>query len=114
VGDAGVKMPEVLIHIDDGWNITLKQRWFGALVANDVKTADWTTFGVSFYPFYGTSATFTNLKNSLHTLADQYRKPLQVVETDYPGNLQRAIQSHPNILRTRDSVQYSRADNLGG
>lgn len=24
--DAGVKMPEVLIHIDDGWNITLQQR----------------------------------------------------------------------------------------
>jgi arabinogalactan endo-1,4-beta-galactosidase len=62
--DAGVKMPEVLIHIDDGWNITLQQRLFGALVANDVKTTDWTTFGFSFYPFYGTSATFANLKNS--------------------------------------------------
>jgi arabinogalactan endo-1,4-beta-galactosidase len=24
--DAGVKMPEVLIHIDNGWNITLQQR----------------------------------------------------------------------------------------
>jgi arabinogalactan endo-1,4-beta-galactosidase len=83
--DAGVKMPEVLIHIDNGWNITLQQRWFGALVANGVKTTDWTTFGFSFYPFYGTSATFANLKNSLHTLAEQYRKPLQVVETDYPA-----------------------------
>lgn len=24
--DAGAKMPEVLIHIDNGWNITLQQR----------------------------------------------------------------------------------------
>jgi arabinogalactan endo-1,4-beta-galactosidase len=48
-----------------------------------VKTTDWTIFGFSFYPFYGTSATFANLKNSLYTLAEQYRKPLQVVETDY-------------------------------
>jgi arabinogalactan endo-1,4-beta-galactosidase len=40
---------------------------------------------VSFYPFYGTSATFSNLKTSLNTLARQYRKPVQVVETDYPA-----------------------------
>jgi arabinogalactan endo-1,4-beta-galactosidase len=83
--DAGVKMPEVLIRIDNGWNITLRQRWFGALVANGVKTTDWTAFGFSFYPLYSTSARFTNLKNSLYTLAEQYRKPLQVVETDYPA-----------------------------
>lgn len=44
-----------------------------------------TTFSFSFYPFYGTSATFTNLKNPLYILAEQYRKPLQVVETDYPA-----------------------------
>lgn len=37
------------------------------------------------YPSYGTSATFANLKNSLYTLAEQYRKPLQVAETDYPA-----------------------------
>jgi len=76
--DVGVMMPEVMIHIDDGWNTTLQERWFGALVANGVKT---TTFGFSFYPPYGTSATFTNLKNSLSTLAKQYRKPLQVIAT---------------------------------
>jgi arabinogalactan endo-1,4-beta-galactosidase len=35
--------------------------------------------------FYGTSATFANLKKSLHTLAEQYWKPLHVVETDYPA-----------------------------
>jgi arabinogalactan endo-1,4-beta-galactosidase len=63
----------------------LQERRFGALVANGVKTTDWTTFGFSFYPFYGTSATFANLKNSLYALAEQYRKLLQVVETDNPA-----------------------------
>jgi arabinogalactan endo-1,4-beta-galactosidase len=95
--DAGVKMPEVLIHIDNCWNITLRQRWFGALVANDVKTTGWTAFGFSFYPFNSTSARFTNLKNSLYTLAEQYRKPLQVVKTDYPA-ICRAARTHPNFI----------------
>lgn len=82
---AGVKKPQVMIHIDNGWNITLQQRWFGALTANGVAPDQWDTMGFSFYPFYGTSATFANLKSSLHTLAHQYRKPMQVVETDYPA-----------------------------
>jgi arabinogalactan endo-1,4-beta-galactosidase len=82
---AGVSKPQVMIHIDDGWNITLQQRWFGALTANGVPTSAWDVFGFSFYPFYGTAATFANLRDSLNTLAHQYRKPIQVVETDYPA-----------------------------
>lgn len=81
----GVQKPQVMIHIDDGWNLTLQQRWFSALTANGVPTSAWDVFGFSFYPFYGTSATFNNLRNSLNTLALQYRKPIQVVETDYPA-----------------------------
>ncbi|PVH87349.1 glycoside hydrolase family 53 protein [Cadophora sp. DSE1049] len=82
---AGVRRPEVMIHVDNGWNITLQQRWYGALIANGVPESAFDTIGVSFYPFYGTAATFANLKTSLNTLAKQYRKPLQVVETDYPA-----------------------------
>ncbi|PSS20070.1 glycoside hydrolase family 53 protein [Amorphotheca resinae ATCC 22711] len=81
----GVPKPAVLIHIDDGWNLTLQQRWFGALTENGIPTTAWDVFGFSFYPFYGTAATFDNLRTTLHTLAKEYGKPLQVVETDYPA-----------------------------
>lgn len=81
----GVQKPLVMIHIDDGWNITLQQRWFGAIVENGIPTTAWDVFGFSFYPFYGTAATFANLRTTLNTLANQYRKPIQVVETDYPA-----------------------------
>ncbi|KAF8867099.1 glycosyl hydrolase 53 [Acephala macrosclerotiorum] len=81
----GVPKPQVLIHIDDGWNLTLQQRWFGAMVENGIPTSAWDIFGFSFYPFYGTAATFANLRTTLNTLALEYRKPLQVVETDYPA-----------------------------
>lgn len=81
----GVKKPNVLIHIDNGWNITLQMRWFGALLDNGIKISDFDMMGFSFYPFYGTSATFENLRSSLSILAWVFKKPLQVVETDYPA-----------------------------
>ena len=77
--------PQVMIHVDNGWNLTLQQRWFGALIANGVKTDAWDVFGFSFYPFYGTAATTANLKTSLNAIANKYKKPMQVVETDYPA-----------------------------
>ncbi|ESZ93912.1 glycoside hydrolase family 53 protein [Sclerotinia borealis F-4128] len=32
----GVHKPQIMIHIDDGWNVTLQQRWFDVLTANGV------------------------------------------------------------------------------
>lgn len=81
----GVPKPQVMIHIDDGWNLTLQENWFGALTGTGkVHTSDWDIFGFSFYPFYGTAATLSNLKTTLNTLAKKYSKPLHVVETDWP------------------------------
>lgn len=81
----GVQSPQVMIHIDDGWNTTLQTTWFSALTATGiVSREDWDIFGFSFYPFYGTSATYANLQTTLDTLADEYNKPLHVVETDWP------------------------------
>ncbi|KAK3117234.1 hypothetical protein LTR53_001569 [Teratosphaeriaceae sp. CCFEE 6253] len=81
----GVKKPQVMIHIDDGYNLTLQETWFSSLTATGkVKTSDWDIFGFSFYPFYGTAATLANLNNTLTTLANKYNKPLHVVETDWP------------------------------
>jgi arabinogalactan endo-1,4-beta-galactosidase len=82
---AGVSKPGVMIHIDNGWNLTLQQRWFGAMIENGLPITAWDVFGFSFYPFYGTSATFDNLRTTLNALAEEYRKPVQVVETDYPA-----------------------------
>ncbi|KAF9873646.1 glycosyl hydrolase family 53 [Colletotrichum karsti] len=82
---AGVPKPEVMLHIDNGWNLTLQERWYGALVENDVPLSAWDSFGFSFYPFYGTAATFENLETTLRVMGEKYGKPMQVVETDYPA-----------------------------
>lgn len=82
----GVKKPEVMIHIDNGWNITLQQRWFDGLTSTGlVKEKDWDVIGLSIYPFYGVSATLKNLRSSMNWLAKRYGKPIHVVETDWPA-----------------------------
>ena len=82
---AGVSSPAVMIHIDNGWDLKLQQAWFGALLGTGkVTTVNWDVFGFSFYPFYGTDATYQNLQTSLNTIASTYGKPVQVVETDWP------------------------------
>ncbi|CAD6447150.1 56b48e63-0526-4c78-8036-7a28772257f0 [Sclerotinia trifoliorum] len=81
----GVHKPQIMIHIDDGWNVTLQQRWFSALTANGVPLSAWDIFGFSFYPFYGTAATLANLGTTLNWIAKTYRKPVHVAETDYPA-----------------------------
>ncbi|ORY65994.1 family 53 glycosyl hydrolase [Pseudomassariella vexata] len=82
---AGAHKPQVMIHLDNGWNTTFQTRWYSALIDNGVKKSAFDVVGVSFYPFYGTSATFENLRSSLNTLVKKYGKPVQVVETDYPA-----------------------------
>ena len=83
---AGVPKPQIMIHIDNGYNLTLQDRWFKALTGTGkVKTSDWDIFGFSMYPFYGTGATLDNLKTTVNAIAKKYGKPIHVAETDWPA-----------------------------
>ncbi|KAI9739215.1 MAG: hypothetical protein M1834_007428 [Cirrosporium novae-zelandiae] len=82
---AGVTQPKVMIHLDDGYDEDKQGTWYWTLMKTGIVTTDdWDLIGVSFYPFYGTSATFSNLKASLNYLGSVYSKPMLVVETDWP------------------------------
>jgi arabinogalactan endo-1,4-beta-galactosidase len=90
--------PQVMLHIDNGWNHTLQQTWFETLLATGrVTEADWDVFGFSFYPFYGTAATFANLRETLGWVARRFGKPVQVVETDYPAICNGTALSEPSV-----------------
>lgn len=82
---AGTTKPKVMIHLDNGWNYT-RMSWFfkGLFATGTVSTSDVDVFGFSYYPFYGTGATLKALTSSLTQLANTYKKPLYVVETDWP------------------------------
>ncbi|KAH9825967.1 Arabinogalactan endo-beta-1,4-galactanase [Teratosphaeria destructans] len=81
----GVKKPQVMIQIDNGWDLTIQSQWYAALTANNVPESAWDVMGFSFYPFYATGATFAALENSLTTLAQRYGKPIHITETGWPA-----------------------------
>ncbi|KAF2218519.1 family 53 glycosyl hydrolase [Elsinoe ampelina] len=82
---AGVKKPQVMVHLDNGWDQGTMTWWFkGFFGTGKVKTSDVDALGFSFYPFFGSGATTSNLQKSLNTLASTYKKPLYVVETNWP------------------------------
>lgn len=108
---AGVTKPQVMIHIDNGWDLSLQRRWFGALTGTGlVSTSDWDIFGFSCYPFYGTDATLDNLETSLTWIANKYNKPIHVVETDWPNECSGADApelSEPNIpVSPRGQIEW--------
>ncbi|PNS14705.1 hypothetical protein CAC42_1727 [Sphaceloma murrayae] len=81
----GAPKPQVMIHLDNGWDRGTMEWWFRSLFATGkVKTSDVDVFGFSFYPFFGAGATLANLKASLNSLAGTYKKPLYVAETNWP------------------------------
>ncbi|KAK8195163.1 family 53 glycosyl hydrolase [Phyllosticta capitalensis] len=84
---SSTQQPAVMLHMDNGWNVTLQERWFSSLTATGLVTpADWDVLGFSFYPFYGTTATFENLATTLDWAANAFPgTPLHVVETDFPA-----------------------------
>ncbi|KAB2581066.1 putative arabinogalactan endo-beta-1 [Lasiodiplodia hormozganensis] len=82
---AGATKPQVMIHLNNGWDSETMTWWFKGLFDEGTVTTDMVdVLGFSFYPFFDTAATTDALQSSLNTLASTYNKPLYVAETDWP------------------------------
>lgn len=77
--------PKIMIHLPNGWDWSL-QEWFyeGVLSAGDLVSTDFDVMGVSYYPFYSSSATLSALKTSLTNMYSTWGKEIIVAETDWP------------------------------
>ncbi|KAK1932352.1 putative arabinogalactan endo-beta-1 [Phytophthora citrophthora] len=84
---AGTTQPKVMIHLDNGW-MEETVMWFfkGLFAEGTVTTEDVDVFGFSYYPYYNVNATLDALTSSLTTMANTYKKPIYVAETDWPTN----------------------------
>ncbi|EKD15687.1 arabinogalactan endo-1,4-beta-galactosidase [Drepanopeziza brunnea f. sp. 'multigermtubi' MB_m1] len=77
--------PQIMIHLDNGWNWETQKWWYTSVLdAGPLASGDFDVMGVSYYPFYGESATLAALKKSLHNMASTWGKSIMVVETNWP------------------------------
>lgn len=88
---AGIKdssispVPEILIHLDNGWDFDTQEWWYDSILAEGPLTAeDYDVQAVSYYPFYDSAATLEILETSLQSLVGKYGKEVMVVETNWP------------------------------
>lgn len=70
---------QVMIHLDQGGRYFYLKEWFTQAFANGLE--DFDIIGLSYYPFW--HGTFTDLKETMERLAQDYGKPIIVVETAY-------------------------------
>lgn len=89
--------PSIMIHLPNGWDWDL-QSWFyeGVLAAGDLVDTDFDMMGVSYYPFYSSSATLASLKTSLTNMASQWGKDIVVAETNWPTSCSSPAYSFPS------------------
>lgn len=60
---------------------------------------------MSFYPFYDSGATLAALKSSLTNLANTFKKPIVVAETDWPVTCTGAKLTEPSIAVSTSGQQ---------
>jgi arabinogalactan endo-1,4-beta-galactosidase len=107
---AGTKQPKVMIHLDNGWKYATMSAFFKGLFATGtVSTSDVDVFGFSFYPFYNTGATIAALKSSLTLLANTYKKPIYIAETDWPTQCTKVTLSASYPVNAKGQRQWMAA-----
>ncbi|KAF5379047.1 hypothetical protein D9615_006065 [Tricholomella constricta] len=75
---------KIMIHLANGWNGGAVSSFFNQIfIPGQFATNDFDLLGFSFYPFYGTGATYTALKSSLQAMVTKFNKDIMVVETDW-------------------------------
>ena len=81
--------------------------WFTSLLEQGTfLPSDYDIMGVSYYPFYSTSASLSAFKTSLTNMANTWGKEIQVVETDWPTSCPKPKNQFPSDVR---EIPYSAA-----
>ncbi|KAI0638409.1 arabinogalactan endo-1,4-beta-galactosidase [Trametes polyzona] len=110
-GAKSVGNPKILIHLANGWNWSGLNSFFGKVFIPGALSADQVDIiGVSFYPFYDSGATLSALKSSLTNLANNFKKPIVVAETDWPVSCSGVHLTEPSIPVSTSGQQTWIAD----
>ncbi|KAJ5130088.1 uncharacterized protein N7515_006127 [Penicillium bovifimosum] len=94
-------IPKIMIHLDNGWSWSDQSYFYDQVLASgsELVSSDFDYIGVSFYPFYDSSATLASLKTSLANLYATYGKQTLVVETNWPFSCSSPAYAFPEDLK---------------
>ncbi|KUL84237.1 hypothetical protein ZTR_06924 [Talaromyces verruculosus] len=99
--------PKIMIHLDNGWSWSEQSYFYDTVLAEGpLLTTDFDVMGVSYYPFYSSSATLASLKSTLAEMASTWGKGLIVAETNWPYACPNPAYSFPSDLK---SIPFSAA-----
>ncbi|KAJ6092985.1 hypothetical protein N7486_008274 [Penicillium sp. IBT 16267x] len=78
--------PKIMIHLDNGWDWSEQEYFYNEVLASstDLVSSDFDYMGISYYPFYSSSATLASLKASMKDMYAAYGKDIVIVETNWP------------------------------
>jgi arabinogalactan endo-1,4-beta-galactosidase len=77
--------PKIMIHLDNGWSWNAQHYFYTTVLAQGpLLRSDFDIMGVSYYPFFGPSASLASLNSSLANMAATWGKELVVAETNWP------------------------------
>lgn len=96
-----------MIHLDNGWDWSEQEYFYTTVLAEGPLLAtDFDVVGVSYYPFYDSSATLSALKNSLKNIASKWAKDIMVAETNWPVSCPQPKEPFPSDVK---SIPFSAA-----
>lgn len=95
-----------MIHLDNGWDWSTQEYFYNEVLASgtDLVSSDFDYMGISYYPFYSSSATLAALKTSMTNMYSTYGKDIVVVETNWPVSCPDPAYSFPSDL---SSIPFS-------
>lgn len=93
--------PQILIHLDNGWDWDAQSYFYKTVLGEGpLLSTDFDLMGVSYYPFYSSSATLSALNTSLNNMHSTYSKPVLVVETNWPVSCPNPEYAFPSDLQS--------------
>ena len=116
---------EIMIHLDQGGRYYYLSQWFDGMI--EAGLMDFDVIGLSYYAFW--HGTFMDLKNSLMSMLEKYKKPLIVAETAHPwrrieegfvsaeqekiAGFCAGIQEQKHVMKLLMNIVASLPDNMG-
>lgn len=116
---------EIMIHLDQGGRFYYLSQWFDAMF--EAGLMDFDVIGLSYYAFW--HGTFMDVKKSLVSMMERYKKPLILAETAHPwrrsedgfvsaeqekiAGFSAGVQEQKHVLRLLMNIVASLPDNMG-